>query len=41
MRKMLKVLAVDAVCGEPLSAQIPDNREIYREFLQIWPQILT
>ena len=24
-------MAVDGVCGEPLSGQIPDNREKYRE----------
>jgi hypothetical protein len=33
------MLAEDAVRREPLSAQIPVNREIYREFSQIRPQI--
>jgi hypothetical protein len=31
---------VDAVQSEPLSMQIPVNREIYREFLQFQPCIL-
>jgi hypothetical protein len=32
-------VAVDAVQNEPVSAQIPLNRESYREFSDIWPWI--